>query len=67
MYAVRDDVVDLMTGVHRDSIKRVVTKLHKPLCPKKIKEIEFKTISDILHMFCLEFNYFQRKTGPFDK
>ena len=28
MPTVRDNVVDRMTGVHRDEIERVVTKLH---------------------------------------
>ena len=28
MPVVRDDVVERMTGVHCDTIKRVVTKLH---------------------------------------
>ena len=67
MPAMRDDVVECMTGVHCDTIERVVTKLHEPPFPNNSKEIEGKTISDILHMFWLEFKYFQHKTGPFDK
>ena len=67
MPAVQYDVVERMTGVHRDAIERVTTKLYEPPCPNKIKEIEGKTISDILHMFWLEFKYFQHNIGPFDK
>ena len=67
MHGVQDDVVDCMTGVHRDAIERVFTKLHEPPCPNKSKKIEGKTIGDILHMFWLEFNDFQNKTGTFDK
>ena len=36
--AVRDDVLDRITGVHRDTINLAVTKLHEPPFPKKIKE-----------------------------
>ena len=67
MPAVRDDAVERMTGVHRDAIERVVTKLHEPPSPNKSNEIGGKTIRDILHMFWLEFKDFQHKTGPFDK
>ena len=37
MPEVRDDVVERMTGVYRDSIERVVTKLHEPPCHNKSK------------------------------
>ena len=37
MPTVRDDVVERMTGVHCDTIKRVVTKLHELPYPNKIK------------------------------
>ena len=37
MPAVQDNVVERMTGVHHDAIKCVVTKLHEPPCPNKIK------------------------------
>ena len=37
MPAVRDNVVERMTGVHRDSVDLVVTKLHEPPCPNKSK------------------------------
>ena len=67
MPAVQDNVVERMTGVHLNSIERVFTELHEPPCPNKIKDIEGKTIGDILHMFWLEFKYFQHNTGPFDK
>ena len=67
MPAVQDNVVERMTGVHRDDIERVVKKLHGPPCPNKSKEIEGESIGDILHMFWLEFKDFQHKTGPFDK
>ena len=67
MPAVRDDVVECMTGVHRDAIGCVVTKLHKPPCPKNSKYTEVKNIGDILYVFWLEFKDFQHKTGPFDK
>ena len=65
MPALRDDVVERMTGVHSDAIERVVTKLHKPTCPNK--EIKGKNISDILNMFWLEYKDFQHKTWTFDK
>ena len=64
---MQDNVVERLTGVHCDAIERVVTKLHEPTCPNKSKEIEGKTIGDILHMFWLEFNDFQHNTRPFDK
>ena len=67
MLAVRDSVVECMTDVNRDAINCVVTKLHEPPCPNKSKEIEGITIGDILHMFWLDFNYFQHKIGPFYK
>ena len=34
---VRDDVLDCMAGIYLDAIKRVVTNIHKPPCPKKSK------------------------------
>ena len=37
MPAVRDDVVEHITGVNRDDIERVVTKLHEPPWPNKSK------------------------------
>ena len=40
MPAMRDNVVEFMTGVHCDAIDRVVTKLYEPPCPNKSKEIE---------------------------
>ena len=42
MPALRDNVVEHMTGANRDAIKCVVTKLHEPPCPNKSKEIEGK-------------------------
>ena len=53
MPAVRGNVVEHMTGVHCDAIERVVTKMHEPPCTIKSKEIEGKTISDILEIFWL--------------
>ena len=68
MPAVRDNVVECMTGFHRDDIERVFKKMHEPPCPYKSKEIYGKTIGDILHILWLEFKGFQHKTGgPFDK
>ena len=67
MPAVQDDVIERMTGVHCDEIKCVVTKLHEPLWINKSNETEGKTTGDILHMFWLEFKYFQHKIGTFDK
>ena len=67
MPAVRDNVVECMTGFHRDDIERVVKKMHEPPCPYKSKEIYGKTIGDILHILWLEFKGFHHKTGPFDK
>ena len=67
MPAVRENVVEIMTGVKCDAIERVITKLHEPPCTNKSKEIEGKSIGDILHKFWLEFKDFQHKTGPFDK
>ena len=67
MPAVQEDVVERMTGFHRDATKRVVTKLHETPCPNNSKEIDGKTIGDILHMFWLDLKDFQNTTGPFDK
>ena len=67
MPAVRDNVVERMTGVHRDAIDCVVTKLHEHPCPNKSKEIKGKTIGDILNMFWLEFNIFSTKQGSLIK
>ena len=67
MPAVQENIVEDMTGVHHDTIERIVTKLHEPPCPKKSKEIRGKTIGDIMHIFWLEFKDFQHKIGPFDK
>ena len=67
MPAVRDNVVERMTGVHHDTIGRVVTKLHETPCHKKSKEIKGKTIGDIMNIFWLEFKDFQHKIGPVDK
>ena len=39
MLAVRDSVVECMTDVNRNAINGVVTKLHEPPYPNKIKEI----------------------------
>ena len=64
---VRADVEKCLTGDHRDTIERVVSKLHKPLCPKKTKKIQGKTMGEILHMCCLEFKNFQKNTRPFYK
>ena len=67
MPVVQDNAVERMTCVHRDYIELVVKKMHEPPCPNKSKEIEGKTIGDILHIFWLELKYFQHKAGPFDK
>ena len=67
MSAVQDYVVERMIGVHRDTIKHVVTKIHETPCPNKSKEIEGKKIGVILHMFWFEFKYFQHNIGTFDK
>ena len=58
MPTVWDDVVENMTGIHREYIECVVTKLHEPTCPNKSTYIEGKTIGDILQVFCLEFKDF---------
>ena len=39
MPALREDVVEHMTGVHRDAIERGVTKLQKLPCSNNSKEI----------------------------
>ena len=63
MPAVRENAVECMTCVQRDTTKRVVTKLHKLPCPNKSKEIEGKNIGDILHMFWLQFKDFSARQG----
>ena len=67
MPSVQANIRECMTGVHCDTIECVITKMHEYPCPNKSKEIEGKTIGDILHIFWLELKYFQHKAGPFDK
>ena len=67
MAAVQDYFVERMTGVHCDALEHVVTKLHEPPCTNNSKEIEGKTIGDIVNMFWLYFKNFHHKTVPFDK
>ena len=66
MPEVRANVEERLNGDHSDAIKCVVSKLHEPPCPKKIK-IQGKTMVEILHMLWLEFKHLQKKTGPLDK
>ena len=67
MHEVRANVEGCLTGYHSDAIKRVVSKLHEPPCPKKSNKIQGKTMGEILHTLWLDFKHFQKKTGPLHK
>ena len=61
MKEVMDDCAQRMTGVDRDAIERVVTKLHTVPCPNdKVKNM---MMSDIVDQFWNEFDQFTSQTG----
>ena len=68
MPAVRDDVKDRMTGIHRDAIARIVKKLHVPPCPNTARLPDGTPVSDMSpeEVIDLFWDEFQIKTKPFD-
>ena len=57
MPEVWDDVEERLIGYHCDAIERGISKLHKPLCPNKIKKIQGKEMGEILPIFWLEYKH----------
>jgi len=62
---IRKDVLERLTGPHRDTIEKVVKRLHVPLCPNSNPAISAMSSHEIIDTFWNEFKAFQYRTNPY--
>ena len=62
---VRKDVLERMTGAHRDAIEKVVSRLHLPPCPNSNPAVSAMSLHEIIDSFWNEFKAFQNRTNPY--
>jgi DNA topoisomerase VI subunit B len=68
MTDVREDVAQRLNdlgGKYRDSIEKVVTRLHQLPCANPHPDVQNMTEGEIMDIFWNEFKAFQNKTEPF--
>ena len=65
MEDVRKDVLERLTGAHRDAIERVVSQLHLPPCPNSNPAVSAMSLHEIIDTFWNEFKAFQNHTDPY--
>ena len=65
MASVRTDVRERLSGVHRDAIADVVTRLHMAPCPNQNPTIHNMLPHKIIDTFWNEFKAFQNCTHPY--
>ncbi len=63
MEDIQKDVLERLTGVHRDAIEKVVSRLHVPPCPNPA--ISDMSLHEIIDTFWIEFKAFQNRTNPY--
>jgi hypothetical protein len=59
------DVMDQLTGAHRDAIEKVVSRLHVPPCPNYNPDVSAMSSHEIVDTFWNEFKVFQNRTNPY--
>ena len=65
MEDIRKDVMERLTGAHRDTIEKVVSRLHVPPCPNSNPAISAMSSHEIIDTFWNEFKAFQNRTNPY--
>ena len=65
MEDIRNDVMERLTGVHRDMIEKVVSRLHVPPCPNSNPAVSAMSSHEIIDTFWNEFKAFQNRTNPY--
>jgi hypothetical protein len=65
MESVRTDVRDQLSGVHRDAIEKVVSRLHVLPCPHLNSAVSTMSSCEIIDTFWNEFKAFQNCTQPY--
>ena len=65
MEDVRKDVLERLTGAHRDAIEKVVSRLHLPPCPNSHRAVSAMFLQEIIDTFWNEFKAFQNCTNPY--
>jgi len=65
MEDIRNDVMERLTGAHRDTIEKVVSRLHVPPCPNSNPAVSAMSSHEIIDTFWNEFKAFQNRTNPY--
>lgn len=62
MEVIQKDVLERLTGAHRDTIEKVVSRLHVPSCPNSNPAVSVMSSYEIIDTFWNEFKVFQNRT-----